>query len=207
MAAWVQGATAVALTYPASETFAETLASGPPQSLRSGNFVPVSPGCSLSSLQPPTRFLPPPRGQPELGAALASPGDQLPPRGNGPGTSARTPQQSHPPASEPGMPPDHPGAERGSLPACRGRAHPPTRSGGGRRGAAAAGMAVAGGGSRRRGTPRHSRPGGRPAALRRARPRAAGERRGAARRSPSRRRGVRQRTRLRTGLCSSGEAL
>lgn len=47
MAVWVQGAIAVALTYLASKTFAEILTFHPLQSLRSGNFVLVSPGCSL----------------------------------------------------------------------------------------------------------------------------------------------------------------
>lgn len=98
MAVWVQGAIAVALTYLASKTFAEILTFHPPQSLRSGNFVLVSPGCSLSALQPPTYF-PTPMGQPELGARLASPGVLLLPHGNSLGTrgmSTMTPQESHP---------------------------------------------------------------------------------------------------------------
>lgn len=62
MAVGVQAAIAVALTYLASKTFAETLTFPPPQSLRSGNVVLVSPGCRLSALQPPTHFLAPSLG-------------------------------------------------------------------------------------------------------------------------------------------------
>lgn len=62
MVVGVQAAIAVALTYLASKTFAETLTFPPPQSLRSGNVVLVSPGCRLSALQPPTHFLAPSLG-------------------------------------------------------------------------------------------------------------------------------------------------
>lgn len=80
--------------------------------------------------------------------------------------STMTPQENHPLSSEQGC--AHPRTVHSSLPACGGRAHPPSCSIGSRSGAVAAGMTAVGSGSAA-GTPRPvPRVGWRPAALRRA---------------------------------------